>query len=70
MKSEGPLSGKTIGVLVASEFSDFQAQYIYFYASEFGGKVEFLKVRWGQMEIHQAQCQKQRRSWHVGHRPF
>ena len=46
MKSEGPLSGKTIGVLVASEFSDFQAQYIYSYASEFVGKVEFLKVGW------------------------
>jgi protease I len=46
MKPEGPLSGKTIGVLVASEFSDFQAQYIYSYASEFGGKVDFLKVGW------------------------
>ena len=46
MKPEGPLSEKTIGVLVASEFSDFQAQYIYSYASEFGGKVEFLKVGW------------------------
>ncbi|GAH69313.1 unnamed protein product, partial [marine sediment metagenome] len=42
----GPLAGKTIGVLVASEFSDFQAHYMTSYASEFGGKVEFLLVDW------------------------
>lgn len=46
MKPNGPLVGKTIGVLVASEFSDFQAYYIASYASEFGGKVEFLLVDW------------------------
>ncbi|MBA7547390.1 hypothetical protein ES705_39809 [subsurface metagenome] len=46
MKPNGPLTGKTIGVLVASEFSDFQAHYIASYASEFGGKVEFLLVDW------------------------
>lgn len=46
MKLNGPLAGKTIGVLVASEFSDFQAHYMTSYASEFGGKVEFLLVDW------------------------
>jgi protease I len=46
MKPNGPLTGKRIGVLVASEFSDFQAHYIVTYASEFGGKVEFLLVDW------------------------
>lgn len=46
MKLNGPLAGKTIGVLIASEFSDFQAHYMTSYASEFGGKVEFLLVDW------------------------
>lgn len=46
MKPNGPLTGKTIGVLVASEFSDFQAYYMASYASEFGGKVVFLLVDW------------------------
>jgi protease I len=45
-KPRGPLAGRTIGVLVASEFSDFQAHYIGSYASEFGGNVEFLLVDW------------------------
>lgn len=45
-KSEGPLAGTTIGVLVASEFSDFQAYYLAAYASEFGAQVEFLLVDW------------------------
>ena len=45
-KPKGPLAGRTIGVLVASEFSDFQAHYIGSYASEFGGNVEFLLVDW------------------------
>jgi protease I len=45
-KAKGPLAGKTIGVLVASEFSDFQAYYIASYASEFGAQVEFLLVDW------------------------
>ena len=27
-KLAGPLAGKTIGVIVASEFSDFQAYYL------------------------------------------
>lgn len=45
-KLKGPLAGKTIGVLVASEFSDFQAHYIASYGSEFGGKVEFLFIDW------------------------
>jgi protease I len=46
MKPNGPLAGKTIGVLVASEFSDFQAYYMASYASEFGGEVVFLLVDW------------------------
>lgn len=45
-KPEGPLAGATIGVLVASEFSDFQAYYLASYASEFGAQVEFLLVDW------------------------
>jgi protease I len=45
-KAKGPLAGKRIGVLVASEFSDFQAYYIASYASEFGAQVEFLLVDW------------------------
>lgn len=45
-KPAGPLAGKTIGLVVASEFSDFQAYYLASYLSEFGGKVEFLLVDW------------------------
>jgi protease I len=45
-KLAGPLAGKTIGVIVASEFSDFQAYYLASYLSEFGGKAEFLLVDW------------------------
>ncbi len=45
-KPTGPLAGKTIGVVVASEFSDFQAYYLASYASEFGGEVVFLLVDW------------------------
>ena len=45
-KPEGPLAGKTVGVLIASEFSDFQAYYMTSYVSEFGGKVEFILVDW------------------------
>jgi protease I len=45
-KARGPLAGKTIGVIVASEFSDFQAYYIASYAGEFGAQVDFLLVDW------------------------
>jgi len=45
-KPKGPLAGKRIGILIASEFSDFQAHYLISYASEFGGQVEFLLVDW------------------------
>ncbi len=45
-KPQGPLSGKRIGLLVASEFSDFQAYYLAEYLSEFGGWPEFLLVDW------------------------
>lgn len=45
-KPQGPLVGKRIGLLVASEFSDFQAYYLAEYLSEFGGLPEFLLVDW------------------------
>lgn len=45
-KPAGPLAGKTIGLVVASEFSDFQAYYLASYVSEYGGKVVFLLVDW------------------------
>ncbi|NQS89940.1 DJ-1/PfpI family protein [Patescibacteria group bacterium] len=45
-KPMGPLAGKTIGILAASEFSDFQAYYLTEYLSEFGGNVDFLLVDW------------------------
>jgi len=44
IKPVGPLSGKTVGCLVASEFSDFQAYYFASYIGEFGGKLEFIMV--------------------------
>jgi len=49
IKPVGPLSGKTVGCLVASEFSDFQAYYVASYIGEFGGRLEFImvdKVTW------------------------
>lgn len=45
-KPIGPLVGKRIGLLVASEFSDFQAYYLVLYLSELGATVEFLEVGW------------------------
>lgn len=45
-KPIGPLVGVKVGVLAASEFSDFQAYYLTEYISEFGGDVEFLLVDW------------------------
>jgi protease I len=45
-KTKGPLVGKRIGVIVASEFSDFQAYYLASYIGEFGGKMDFLLVDW------------------------
>ncbi len=44
IKAVGPLAGKTVGCIVASEFSDFQAYYIASYIGEFGGKLEFIMV--------------------------
>ncbi len=43
-KDVGPLAGKKIGCVVATEFSDFQAYYIASYIGELGGKLEFLLV--------------------------
>jgi len=44
IKPVGPLAGKTVACLVASEFSDFQAYYMASYVGEFGGKLEFIIV--------------------------
>jgi protease I len=49
IKAVGPLAGKTVACIVASEFSDFQAYYIASYIGELGGKLEFIivdQVRW------------------------
>jgi len=45
-KPKGPLAGKKIACLAASEFSDFQAYYLASYIGEFGGELEFLLVDW------------------------
>lgn len=45
-KPSGPLAGKKVGVVVASEFSDWQAYYMVSYIGEFGGTCEFLLVDW------------------------
>ena len=44
IKKSGPLKGKKIGCIVATEFSDFQAYYIASYIGELGGELEFLLV--------------------------
>ncbi len=44
IKPVGPLADKTVGCLIASEFSDFQAYYVASYIGEFGGKLEFITV--------------------------
>ncbi len=41
-KPNGPLTGKKIGLLAASEFSDHQAYYFMSYVGEFGGELEFV----------------------------
>ena len=41
-KPNGPLGGKKIGVMAASEFSDHQAYYFMSYVGEFGGELEFV----------------------------
>lgn len=46
IKPNGPLSGKKIACLVATEFSDFEAYYLASYIGEFGGKLDFLLVDW------------------------
>ncbi|UCF92227.1 MAG: DJ-1/PfpI family protein [Desulfobacterales bacterium] len=46
VKPRGPLAGKKIACVVASEFSDFQAYYLASYIGEFGGDLEFLCVDW------------------------
>lgn len=50
-KPQGPLVGKTVGVIAASEFSDFQAYYLASYIGEFGGKLDFLLVDWVQWKF-------------------
>lgn len=39
---EGPLKGKTIGLVVGSEFSDWQAYYFAEFIGEFGGVAQFI----------------------------
>jgi protease I len=46
IKPSGPLSGKRVAVIVASEFSDFQVYYLVSYIGELGGTCEFLLVDW------------------------
>ena len=41
-KPNGPLAGKKIGLLAASEFSDHQAYYFMSFVGEFGGQLEFV----------------------------
>lgn len=41
-KARGPLAGKEIALLVAAEFSDFQAYYLAEYISEMGGRCTFV----------------------------
>ncbi len=41
-KESGPLAGRKVGLLVAPEFSDFQAYYLAEYLSEFGAEVQFI----------------------------
>jgi len=42
MKPKGPLVGKTIGILVGCEFSDWQAYYLSEFIGEFGGLAQFI----------------------------
>lgn len=42
MKPNGPLAGKKIGLVVACEFSDWQAYYFAEYLAEFGGSAQFV----------------------------
>ncbi len=42
MKPNGPLVGKTIGILVGCEFSDWQAYYLSEFIGEFGGAAQFV----------------------------
>ncbi|MEE2945764.1 MAG: DJ-1/PfpI family protein [Pseudomonadota bacterium] len=46
VKPDGPLRGKRIGVIIASEFSDFQVYYLASYIGEMGGICDFLLVDW------------------------
>lgn len=42
IKPVGPLAGKKIGILVACDFSDWQAYYLAAYIGEFGGTPQFI----------------------------
>jgi protease I len=42
LKAQGPLAGKTIGILAACEFSDWQAYYLASFVPEFGGTTQFI----------------------------
>ena len=42
----GPLSGKPVGLLAGTEFSDFQAYYLNLYLSELGARLWNLVIGW------------------------
>jgi protease I len=45
-KPVGPLVGKKVGLLIAAEFSDYQAYELLHYVGEFGGTIEWILVDW------------------------
>jgi len=71
-KPQGPLVGKKVGIIAASEFSDFQAYYLYSYVGEFGGKLEFLPVDWVKWKFTRPQIQDKgvRGMWDLPLDPF
>lgn len=71
-KPQGPLVGKKVGIIAASEFSDFQAYYLYSYIGEFGGKLEFLPVDWVKWKFTRPQIKDKgvRGMWDLPIDPF
>lgn len=71
-KPQGPLVGKKVGIIAASEFSDFQAYYLYSYIGEFGGKLEFLPVDWVKFKFTRPQIKDKgvRGMWDLPIDPF
>ncbi len=71
-KPQGPLAEKKVGIIAASEFSDFQAYYLYSYIGEFGGKLEFLPVDWVKWKFTRPNLPTKgvRGMWDLGLDPF